>query len=263
MRNRHNEMAEQILRSDRVYFEMAATVGVMRGAELAWMPELQKLPGGCVVQRVDRSAVGENCGLWLRGAEASIRNLGGTMVRIYMEETNAIPERDMLHAGFRRRLEIAYLLPSLDRLKGDSNLRLREAVSDEDWRERRILQENSDSSADGYSYQAAEWTLLERRKCRTGGMKVLLLEGDGKVLGSVGAIRIGNLLRCKNITLLPGLDDAVGVELIRLIAARAAHRGLSGVGDLVVAGSETERICKEAGMVLVARLFEWSKPIRS
>ncbi len=261
MQDDYREMAEQIVQSDRVYFEMAATVGVINGAEVVWMPELQKLPGGCVVQRVDLSSISGTGSLWLRSVEASIRNLGGTVVRVYVEENNPISERDMLHAGFRRRLEMAYLLPAPPPKRGPFSVQLREVVSDEDWRDRRLLQEECPVSTDGYTSKPAELALLERRKCRTGGMTVYLIERGQEVLGSVGVILIGDLLRCKNLTLRPGAGDQIGVEVIEQLTAMAAHLGLRGMGDLVVAGSESEKNCRDAGMISVARLYEWSKPL--
>lgn len=263
MRESPSDMVERIARSDRVYFEMAATVGVLRGAELAWMPELQKLPGGCVVQRVNRAAVGEHVSLWLRGVEASIRDLGGSVARFYMDEGNAIPDRDMLHAGYRRRMETAYLLmpPGKPGGAGGGRLRLRRVSGDESWRERRLLQEACDECPDGYRCRPAEWVLLERRKCRTGGMKLFLAEENGEVLASAGTIRIGPLLRCKNMTVRPGAPDRVGPAVIGLLAEQAAGRGLSAVGALAVAGTDRERICRDAGMVSVGRVFEWSKPL--
>ncbi len=257
----HREMAEQILRSDRIYFEMAATVGVMRGAELAWMPGLQKLAGGCMVQRINTSMVEGGYRLWLRGIEASIGNLGGGMVRLYLKEENPTLEREMRQAGFRRRLEIAYLLDPHEQSDGGDLFDLQEVTTDDDWRIRRLVQEKSGLSPDGYEVKPAEWVLLERRKCRTGGMKMFLINRDGEVLGSVGLIRIGELLRCRNLTLRLDCGGDVGAGVLRQLASVAGDEQLRGVGDLVIAGSVMEGYCQEAGMRPVGRLSEWAKQL--
>ncbi len=265
MYGRGEELAEQILQSDRLYFEMAATVGVMNGAELAWMPELQRLPGGCVVQRVDLSRVDVDCALWLRGVEASLRNVGAVLARFLMKEENGRLEREMLRSGYTRRMEIGYLLDAGDLREEPSSggvFRVREARTDEDWRARRLMVERAGGRPDGYASPSSEWVLLERRKCRTGGMTMFLIEEDGRVVAGAGVIRTGKLVRCRNLVLPNGRAAAIAPAVLRSIARAGAPGGVPlPLGDLVVAGSREERFCREATMRPVTRLFEWTKPL--
>ncbi|HEX2064206.1 MAG TPA: GNAT family N-acetyltransferase [Acidimicrobiales bacterium] len=248
-----------LLETDRRYFEIAAVREEMAGATVAWMPGLAHLAAACVVHRTDagRLPAPER---WFPLLDDTLRRLGASWVRVYLEGQAGPLEAALEANGCRPRAETGYL-GSLARLPAE-DVALLPVCDEQGWEEKLRLHQRAGTSSSLYRAGASEWVELERRKCESGAMRAFLVTVDGTVCGTVCAISAGALLRVKNLLIEShvrgrGLAGAVLAQLSRL----AEREGAAAVGAFAVEGSAGERLYRRAGFRAVARQVEWSRAL--
>ncbi len=248
-----------LLESDRRYFEMGAETEPLSHGLLAWMPGLTRLAASCVIHRVE--SMPSNLAAWLDEIEVKVADRDVPLVRIYLEHCPDGLRQAFRERGYQQRNEIGFLAPS-----GDSHvpqgLALSEVLSDADWQFKQAIHNEAMHGPDGYTNQADLWVELEQRKCATGQMRSFLVQRDGEVCGTVGAIAHDGLLRLKNIVITPrfrrlGLGVAA-VQLMRRLASQQQNRRLGVYG---VDGGPGSRLYKRAGLREINCQQEWSRMI--
>lgn len=255
----HTALAAALLESDRRYFELGARVERVRAARLVSMPALEGAPGGCVVQRVCDIEFDVDPRRWVAEMVERLRALGCAVARVYLDGPNFSLESALEDAGFRRRLEIGYVV------RGELPVRREDVVlhpvADEDgWEAKRRLHAGSDDASDGYALSGPSWVELERRKCDSGGMRAYLVEVAGTVLGAVAVLEVDGLLRAKNVFVLSGSRrQGIGASVMGLLSRQAVEVGLGVTGIFGVEGRAGNALYHRLGMTPVVEQQEWSR----
>lgn len=259
--------AAALLESDRRYFELGASLDsdTIGGAQVAWMPGLQATAAGCVVQRVRPEVVG-GARAWVDDVDRRVMELGYALARVYLDGPSPVLEGALAAAGYRRRVEIGYLvegpLPPAPAAASRADVVLREVVDGGGWEVKRKLHAGSDVAADGHATAAEDWVELERRKCDTGGMRAFLVEVDGEACGGVATLEGEGLLRAKNLFVQSDRRrEGIAAQTIRLLSGRAGELGLAATGIFGVDGRPGNAVYVHLRMTPVVRQVEWSKPL--
>ena len=251
-----DSLGEQLLRSDRTYFELGGHVETIGPARLAWMPDLSTVPAACVVH-VDDAATSTD---WLAPVEARIRQLGHRYARIYLFEEASVASV-LEDRGYRKRLEIGYGEVVADN-RAEPEVALRPVETKADWSDKLAIHGESAEAADGYPAPASDWVRLERSKCETGGMTTYIVERGDDVCGTVCSMDEIDLLRIKNLLIRPSYRrQGCGTEIISAFRSVAKERGKSAIGVFGVLGSAGYETYQAAGLEPICRIVEWSKLI--
>lgn len=257
-------MAAALLHSDRVYFELGARSLSVEGATIWSMPGLEAVPGSCVVQCPERLPGAGRAARWLAEVTAGLERLGCAMARIYVSESPSPLDGALEAAGFRCRTETGYLsgpdLADAGRFRNDVVLR---PVSDDDaWELKHKLHAQSEVASDGHATPAGAWVELERRKCETGQMQAFLIEAGGETCGSVATLRIGPLLRAKNIFVHPDRQrEGIASAAMHVLCRMGQDAGAAATGIFGVTGNPGDALYRRLGMHPAAQQFEWSRPL--
>lgn len=257
-------LAAALLESDRRYFELGATVDAVEGAQVAWMSGMEATPAGCVVHRVQPSAVvaGVGAAAWVDAITSRLRDMGCRLARVYLDHPDADLDVALAGAGYRPRVEIGYLVEGVLPPGPRSDVALREVVDEDGWEAKGKLHAGSDVAADGHVTDAADWVDFERRKCESGGMRAFLVEVDGEVCGGVATLEGDGLLRAKNVFVRPERRrEGIAAEALRLLSRRAGDLGLVATGIFGVDGRPGAAVYVHLRMAAVVRQFEWSRPL--
>jgi len=253
-----DSLLQRAIETDRIYFELGATLAQLSGATLAWMPGLAHTPAGAVIQRVDKGTLTRLGTAWIEQAEKTLRRTGARLARIYLDDRDEKTDALFRAAGYKDREELVFT----HRLAPPSTgLALRPAESDEDWQRKLALHAAEPTPPDGHSTPGAEWVELERRKCRH-GMSAYLAELDGEAVGTVCMLAGKGVLRIKNLLVHPAYRrQTIGHDMLSLIAAVGRERGISEQCVFAVRGDAGEAFYRAAGMKEVGSVVEWSKPM--
>ncbi len=254
------ELAE-LLESDEVYFRLASEVRPLGFGELAFVPGLTGLAAGCVVQHVRFQGSLRDADRWVAEIEDQVVQTGARLCRVYLHTTGGPLPAALEKRGYQARRELAYAAPPTQ-LGIESKVRFLPVTSSDGWDERRRLHEEAPDNSDGYTVDPAEWCELIRRKCETGRKESFLIEYEGHVCGSIGAIRMANVLRLKNILITPTFRRlGLGLEAVRELAALTHRRGLSALTVFGIEGEAGSKLYERAGFSVVGYQTEWSKPL--
>ena len=247
------------IETDRIYFELGATIEALPGATFAWMPGLVGAPAGTVVHRVDAAVIETLGQAWLGDVEARLGQVEANLARIYLESRNGRADELLRGTGYTDRDELVFhhMLPD-----PPPGLTLRSVTSEEDWARKLLLHKAAATSPDGHRHRASDWVALERRKGEH-GMESFLAEIDGETVGAIGAVWGDGLLRMKNIVVHPAhRRRSVGKMMLLNIAALGRARGVFEQCILAVRGEPGELLYRSAGMSVVGVQVEWSKPLK-
>jgi GNAT superfamily N-acetyltransferase len=252
-----SRLASETLESDARYFELGARSKALPGASLSWVPGLTTLPAGCVVQRVQPETVRRDPPAWIRRVEREVLAAGTRLVRIYLDEAAGL-DAALAAEGYQGKREIAFLGKA--RMFPENPVRLREVLTEADWREKERIHRESPLGPDGHQSDAAKWTRLLRLKNAAGGKRSFLCECDDGVCGTVGALEMKDLVRLKNIVIRPAFrGQGLGLGVVRCLIQMAAERGKEAMGVFAVEGAPGERLYTRAGMTGAAAIWEWTK----
>lgn len=250
--------AEDAIETDRVYFELGASLQPLPGAILAWMPGLADSAAGAVIHRVDTTVVGALGRDWLDAAESAFRAAGAALARVYLDVTHPMVDQLFSQAGYQRREELVF---GHDLPPPRPGLRLHRVESEADWQRKLRFHELVEESPDGHFNRAGDWVALERRKCRH-GMQAYWAERGGEVAGMIGLVWGDGIARLKNIVVHPAMRrQAVGTAMLSHAAAIGRDKGLPYQCLLAVSGEAGEQLYRAAGMQVIGSQVEWSKAL--
>ena len=268
MRNRvvtSDSMARALLESDRRYFELGSTVDALGGARIVWMPGMEKLPAACVVHRVTPESIEERAGRWVHDVTRRTTDLGCALARVYLDGPAPLLEEALAAAGYRRRVEVGYLVegrlpPVMYPARRD--VELREVVDEDGWEAKRKVHAGSEVAADGHANASDAWVDFERRKCDTGGMRAFLVEVSGEACGCVASLEDHDLLRVKNLFVRADRRrEGIAAQVLRLLSERAGRLGLAATGTFGIDGKPGDAVYRHLGMTPVVSQIEWSLPL--
>lgn len=256
-------IASALLESDRIYFELGAQVEPVDGAVLTWMPGLQGVPAGCVVQRVadGLGPIAAEPRQWVTEMTERLAAMGCSVARVYVDSSAPDLEFALSQAGYRRRVEIGYVWPGY--LPGRrADVFLRPILTEADWAAKVALHAGEQESVDGHALPADSWVQLERAKCEGGQMQAYLIEVDGEVCGAIAGIRVDGLLRAKNVFVRADRRrEGIGAEAMSRMTAQAVTEGRRATGIFGVEGKPGNALYRGLGMTPKVERVEWSRPL--
>lgn len=256
------ELAAELRRSDRAYFAAAACHERVRGGIIHWMPGLQHLAAGCIVEP---SLTDAPFHIFAADVSDFLRSIGSTLFRFYMPPADGRLEDSLTGAGFRQSIELAIVrripagryAPELD-----GGLSIRRVQSAADWLVKAGLAAAIDSLPDGKAADPSEWTDLERRKAQDGYGSFWIVELEGRACGTFGLSPSGRLLRLKNLAVHPAFRrHRVATGVIDFALTHAAANGFEWLGAFAIAGGAGERFYHACRFDVVGAQTEWSRPL--
>ena len=245
---RSAQLAAQIARSNARYLSLAAGLTPLRGAVLAAVEGLTRLPAGCAVIVLDGVAAALDARDWVRSAEAAARRHGAGTARVYLDVPAPPLERELLALGFQRRIHDVLLTPPGPAPDGEE-LHL-VPVEGPLWEVARDLQP-----------AGRRWELM-RRKQEAGGLECYLLESGRRLRGSVGIVPMPDVLTITDLVVHP--DDrreGVGRAAVRAVWHAAVERGRSAAGLIAPRGTSCTALGESAGCRPAGAIVEWSRTL--
>lgn len=256
-----NAWLEQLIESDRLYFEWGARRDVIEHATIAWMPEFRHLAGAAVVHRVRAGDVSQPS-KWIAAVESALGDRGIALGRIYLDHESVALEATLEAAGWARRREIAVLAGIVGSRSALRNVRL-VRIDDEQWDEKTRLHRECGEMPDGYDPDGDAYVEMERCREAAGPLRFYLAETRDHVVGTVGLALIGGLLRLKNLLVRPadrarGLGHAIVEEALAIASEVRAERA----GCFAIEG-RARSLYEDCGFRSIGCQIEWSKPLEA
>lgn len=254
---------KELLESDRRYFELNARKEQVGPFQLSWLSGLEDLPAGAVCHQVVREeAMGDSAEIEksLQEIEDRFLEFQNPMVRIYSGNCHSLTQV-LSRRGYQCREEVVFA--RTERARSDhGSVRLRPVREEGEWRQKLSLHAESDSFVDGHSYSPASWVALEKARAETGRVKFYLIEQDGKLHGTVGLMRIGSVLRIKNIFLRPdSRGQGLGASMLARIFDRIDGSDTRAVGVVALRREPVGGFYRASGMKEIGMLVEWTRKV--
>lgn len=251
----------ELLASDEVYFRAGAVARQLRDCELAYAPGLTHVQAGCVVQCVRFRGTAAQAERWLAEIEPEVAATGASLSRIYLHSSNGPLPAVLARKGYRPRKELAFAADPVH-LGLESKVTFHPVKTEAQWAERLRLHVEGPDNSDGYRVDPAAWCELIRRKCESGIKESFLIEYEGRVCGSIGAIQMPGLLRLKNIQIHPDFRRmGLGHEAVHELAALTHRRGLKALAVFGIEGEPGAALYRRAGFQVIGWQTEWCKEL--
>lgn len=251
------ELARMLIESDRAYFAAGAECLEFDGGRLRWMPGLQHLAAGCIVEP-DGSVAADR---FPDAAREAVGAVGAPLLRLYLPQGHG-GDAEWIQQGFAPAVELAYArrpqpLPGLDPAVAICRL-----VTPADWAAKETLAAAMDNLPDGKPASAADWTLLERRKSEAGYARFYLAEIDGQPCGTFGLADCRPLLRLKNLAVHPGFRrQGISRAILHFARQLAFDESFEWLGAFALEGGAGSRLYASDGFELVGAQTEWTMPV--
>lgn len=265
-------LASAVIGTDRRYFELAAERVPLGGATLLHLPGSAGVGAGTVVWVDDHDVIDADSA-WLERAAHAAAARGAPVLRVYGLGAAGAATAACRAGGLTARHERIFVGtgPPVDDVTLDvARARERERVTVElrpasgaDGRTaRRRVAAGADTAPDGHPVDAERFLSGEERRANTGELELFVAwADDGEPVAVVGALRLGPVLRLKNLLVRP---DRRRLGIARAVTAAmlgwAADEG-STLAALALAGEPGEGIYPALGMVDVGADVEWSRPL--
>lgn len=248
-------LARLLIDSDRRYFVAGAERRSFPGGSVHWMPGLQQLAAGCIVEPTGSHPVGE----FAEAAREAVAAIGAPLLRFYSPDA-ADRGPDWTAAGLAPAVELAMARRPRPFLgEPGCAIDVRPVVTAADWTAKERLAAASEHRPDGKRVAAQDWTALERRKSDAGYARFYLAELDGRPCGSFGLADCGPLLRLKNIAVHPEFQRrGVARAMLDFALRHADENGFEWVGAFVLQNGSTGRLYPSCGFELVGSQIEWT-----
>ena len=254
-------LGQDLVESDRRYFELGARREHLRAAEIVWLDGMADLPAAGVVHRVVPEELVDPAG-WMREATTRLVDAGFTHGRIYLDEPFEPLETELASGGWTMRREPG--LVALDDVptRGQA-IELIPVIDDDGWAAKEEIHRADGARPDGHEAPASRWVAMERARVATGELEAWLVVRGGTVCGTVCSMTGGAVLRNKNLVVHPDhRRSGVGLSVLASLDVMARDRGLV-MGTFSVAGEDGELLYSAAGMSVVVEQREWSRPLEA
>lgn len=257
-------ISKALIDSDRQYFELNAESSRVGPFQLARLPGFETLPAGCVCHQV-AAVEGDEQRLrldeWLERIERRYSSWGNPLVRIYSKGCQQV--RQLLEAhGYSCRHEIGFARTQAV-LPTDSSFELCPIDDESGWRTKLEMHSESSSPVDGHTCQPEQWVDLERARSRSGRLRFYLVRHRDQTHGTFGLMRVGSVLRVKNLYLRPGSRGrGIGRATLNQVFERIDGQHTKAVVLLALSGEAGEHFYRKLGMQDVCILHEWSRELK-
>jgi GNAT superfamily N-acetyltransferase len=249
------QLAEMLIESDRRYFAAGAESWPFRGGAVRWMPGLQHLEAGCIVEPTDSLPSDD----FAEAAGEAVAAVGGALVRLYAAD---LPDcgPDWTAAGLASAIELAMARrPRPFLAEPLCPIVVRPVLTDADWAAKERLAGAWERRPDGKAASAREWTALERRKSEAGYAQFYLATIDGYACGTFGLADCGPLLRLKNIAVHPDFQRrGVARAMLDFALRHADTNGFEWLGAFVLQDAPTGELYPSCGFETIGSQTEWT-----
>ena len=254
-------MVENLLESDRLYFETGSQIKILPEAVVAYMSNLTHIPAGCVVHRIDDSfSTVEEWDKWVTQLEQKLFQLGCPAPRLYLDRPLPKLEHVLLERGYCAQIEVGLLDETLNatKLKTDLAVTLRPVLDAIEWQQKLELHSVTETGPDGHFTHPHEWVELERRKCETGVMQVYFICVGDEICGTVGAIEVNDLLRLKNLVVhLAWRRQGIAQAAVKALRNKAIRLNKQAFGCFALINGIGKRVYERVGLSIVTQQTEW------
>lgn len=259
----HNLMLQELLSSDRGYFQAAADTYEHDSCEISVLPGLESLSAGCVVQNISPEDLPSNLDDWIEALEHRITELGSPHSRIYLQSSVPSLETVLSECGYHSEREFAVLKHAKENVAFESPVWLKPIENENDWETKRDVHAAMEICPDGHVAPSDLWVQMERAKCDAGYMMPFLIMNGEHVAGEVNVAAWGKLLRVKNLAIVPGQRlNYVARDCIMVIASMTSEYGCEACGAFVFKDAPAVKVYKKAGFDLCGQQqTEWFKPL--
>ncbi len=252
-------LGQDLVESDRRYFELGARRELLPAAEIVWLEGMADLPAAGVVHRVVPEELVDPAG-WMREATTTLIDAGFTHGRIYLDEPFEPLENELASGGWTMRREPGLVALENVPTRGQA-IELVPVNDDEEWAAKEEVHRADGVRPDGHEAPASRWVAMERARVATGELEAWLVLRGGVVCGTVCSMTGGAVLRNKNLVVHPDhRRSGVGLSVLAGLDVMARDRGLV-MGTFSVAGEDGELLYTAAGMNVVVEQREWSRPL--
>jgi hypothetical protein len=256
-------IVQHLAASDTAYFAAGARRSAIPGGTIHWLPGLQHLAIGCIVELGDDTRLRAAPSAWAASVAPVLKELGATSLRFYTQDPNdchAALER----AGLKPVTELAFAcaVPApADPAWFADGAEIAEATSAADWADKQRLAEQMAGSLYGKEVPAEAWTRMERRKVEAGYMSCWLVRMDGEVCGSFGLAERRPLLRLKNVLVGPKHRRRGLARTMVAFGLSEAWRRKLHFGCYAFPGEVGAHLYASCGMSIVGSQTEWTAPL--
>lgn len=255
---------DDLFSSEYSYFETGAQLEELNGATLVWMPGLESLAAGCVLQRLQEDSIGAEAEQWLKTVQQRLQTLGVYRARIYQRYADPHLEQALNQHGYQANQEVALLASAYNHaLESATSVQLRAVTTEADWLKKLALQKKLSQGPDGHTSPAQLWLKMERIKADLGYMKPYLAIKEGQVCGAVCAAPSDNILRLKNLVVAPEYRrQGVGREIALYLRTLAYQQQFEAVACFAIQSAPSLMMYQQAGYMAVSQQTEWVKALR-
>lgn len=253
------QLASRLVESDAQYFAAGAASRPFPGGVVRWIPGLQHLAAGCIVE-ADGSA---SCAVeFLEAAGDAVAAVGAPLLRFYSAGLGELWETELAEEGLLSAVELAFARrpePFFPAVGGA--LPVRAVTGPADWARKEKLARAAADLPDGKVATAREWTRLERAKAAAGYATFFIVEVDGTACGAFALAECGPLLRLKNLLVHSAFRNrGVGRAAVDYALRHASANGFQWVGAFGLEGGAGSRLYTRCGFDLVGSQTEWTRP---
>jgi GNAT superfamily N-acetyltransferase len=251
------EVARLLFDSDRRYFAAGAEALEFAGGTLRWMPGLQHLAAGCLVEPARAVSPAE----FACAAAEAVASVGAPLLRFYLPDPQDHAAQ-WAEERFVPAVELAFARRPEPLAGLDLEAVVRAVITQADWTLKERLASAVESLPDGKPASAADWTALERRKSDAAYAQFYLVELDGEPCGAFALADCGPLLRLKNLAVHPGVRRrGIGRTAIDFALRHARDNGYQWVGAFGLEGGAGSRLYTGCDFEQVGSQTEWTRPI--
>lgn len=252
---------QQLLESDCRYFEAGAIKKTEMGADIVYMPGLESLAAGCVIQRLQPAQITCSWHDWLTHLENQLSALGISACRLYLSQTPAALATVLQHHGYQAQVETALMSDPLEP-RPRPDLILSPVETAHHWRQKLKIHQASIDGPDGHSNRPEDWLAMEQQKCQAGVMNSYLICDQGHICGTVSTMDMGQWLRLKNLVIHPQWRrQGIGKRTVEALKHLAWSSGKQRLGCFALAGGAGERVYQRAHLTILTQQTEWYKPL--
>jgi GNAT superfamily N-acetyltransferase len=254
------KFSQELLESDRVYFEAGASIHSIPNGSVTIMDGLSHIPAGCIVQRIDEYYPANAWDEWLTGVEVFLSQFSGITPRLYLDKPIPACESTFKKRGYRPQIEVGLIdiIVANSEPEEDIKVSLRPVITEMDWQLKVKLHASVEKGPDGHLTPAKDWVNLERRKCESGKMRTYFICVENEICGSVGAIELEQFLRLKNLVIDPAWQgQGLGQAAVRAMRNEAIHNQKLAFGCFALQGGIGQHVYRRAGLTVVTQQTEW------
>lgn len=239
------DLSQDLIESDRSYFERGARLVGLPGAVLAHMPTFRDIPAAAVVHRVDPGAVLPDPLTWIVTVETIATDLGLPRSRFLLDRSTPELELALTMLGYQSRAEYGLLRPAAP---VETRVQLVPIRDDTDWSRKLGVHAPTENGPDGFALDPHRWVTFEQAKQAAGYFTLYLAMQEGVPCGSFGVNCTGKLLRLKNLVVAPThRRRGIGAAILDAVSNMAHSRGLAAVGCFSLPGGQGDPFYRAMG----------------